>query len=299
MTAAPSLSSGNAPSSSSIDDAAGGWQADLQLGFAARVDGATILASRAHRGPLVVQRPFYPEGPAVAHTYVLHPPGGLVGGDRLALSVAVDAGAHALLTTPAATKAYRSSGATSRQTQTFAVAAGATLEWLPQETILHDGAAVDQTTTVELAPGARFIGLDTVCFGLPARAETFAAGRFRQRIQVQRAGRPVFIERGRFDATDAVHAASWGLAGARVHGLLVACPGTAVGMVLSALRDRASALPDGDRGAITVLADADALVCRYLGPSAERARWFFHDAWAILRPALLGRAASAPRIWAT
>jgi len=269
------------------------------LGFAARADGGTILAARAHRGPLVVQRAFYPEGPSVAHTYVLHPPGGLVGGDRLALSVSVAARAHALLTTPAATKAYRSSGATSSQTQAFTVATGATLEWLPQEIILHDGAALDLTTTVDLAPGARFIGLDMVCFGLPARAETFATGRMRQRIHIERAGRPVFIERGRFDATDAVHAAPWGLAGARVHGVLVACPGISDAAMISALRERAAALPDGDRGAVTVLADADALVCRYLGPSAERGRRFFHDAWEILRPVLLGRAASAPRIWAT
>jgi len=78
-----------------------GWHAALELGFAA-ASGATRLARRKHRGPLVVQRPFLPEGPGVAHVYVLHPPGGLVGGDELTLDVEVDAGAHALVTTPAA-----------------------------------------------------------------------------------------------------------------------------------------------------------------------------------------------------
>ena len=121
----------------------------------------------SHRGPLVVQRPFLPEGPGVCHVYVLHPPGGLVGGDELTIDVEVDAGAHALVTTPAASKVYRTTGAVARQVQRLRVAGGATLEWLPQEAILYDGARAALETRVELATGARFIGIDAVCFGLP------------------------------------------------------------------------------------------------------------------------------------
>ena len=247
----------------------------------------------------MVQRPFHPEGPAVAHTYVLHPPGGLVGGDRLALSVSVAAGAHALLTTPAATKAYRSAGLTAWQTQAFVVAQGAALEWLPQETIVHDGARVELMSDVDLAPGARFMGLETICFGLPARGEGFTHGALRQRLRISRAGRPVLLERGRFNPGTPVPAAAWGLAGACVHGLLVASPGTDDAAVVAALRARAATLPEGDRAGVTTLAGGDVLACRYLGGSAERARRFFHDAWAILRPRIMGRAATAPRIWAT
>jgi urease accessory protein len=152
----------------------GGWRAELSLGFTAEPDEegrrgaagsaapATRLTSRAHRGPLVVQRPFYPEGPGVPHVYVLHPPGGVVGGDSLRVEVSVGPRAHALVTTPAATKVYRTRGPRATQVQRLTVAAHAALEWLPQETILHDGAAIDLDTTVVLADGARFIGLETL-----------------------------------------------------------------------------------------------------------------------------------------
>src|SRR5262245_10241542 len=92
-----------------------GWEASLDLKFAAR-GARTVLARRASVGPLVVQRPFYPEG-GVAHVYLVHPPGGVVGGDQLRLSVLAEEGAHALLTTPAATKFYRSDGRVARQRQ--------------------------------------------------------------------------------------------------------------------------------------------------------------------------------------
>src|SRR5262245_5204087 len=116
-----------------------GWHAAIDLGFEA-TGGTTHLARRAHRGPLVVQRPFRPEGPAVCHVYLLHPPGGLVGGDGLVVDVGVDAGAHALVTTPAASKVYRTNGEEVRQTQRLRVAGRGALEWLPQEAILYDGA---------------------------------------------------------------------------------------------------------------------------------------------------------------
>src|SRR6185436_15824208 len=195
--------SGNGRTRSSTGRADMGWHAALELGFAA-ASGATRLARRKHRGPLVVQRPFLPEGPGVAHVYVLHPPGGLVGGDELTLDVEVDAGAHALVTTPAASKIYRTNGAAVRQVQRLRVAGGATLEWLPQEAIIYDGARATLETRVELGPGARFIGFDAVCFGLPARRAPFESGHCRQMFEIFRDGRPLLIERGRYDAADAV-----------------------------------------------------------------------------------------------
>ena len=186
-----------------------GWQAALQLGFAAE-HGATRLARRAHRGPLVVQRPFAPEGPAVCHVYLLHPPGGLVGGDELAIDVDVDTGAHALVTTPAAGKVYRTNGAPVRQTQRLRVADGGTLEWMPQEAILYDGARATLETRVDLGRNARFFGIDAVCFGLPARRAPFARGCCRQTFELRRDGRPLLIERGLYDAQDEVGTARWG-----------------------------------------------------------------------------------------
>jgi len=274
-----------------------GWQASLQLGFAAE-GGATRLARRAHEGPLVVQRPFLPEGPDVCHVYLLHPPGGLVGGDELRVDLGVDAGAHALVTTPAATKIYRTAAAPVHQIQHLRVAAGGVLEWLPQEAILYDGARATLETRVDLAADARFIGIDAVCFGLPARNAPFARGHCRQRFDVRRDGRPLLLEHGRFDAGGAAASARWGLAGACVLAFAVAAPAPAPEVAASVVT-RATNAPGGDLAGVTVLGDREVLVARYLGHDAERARSFLHDVWGLLRPGVLGRAAHPPRVWAT
>jgi len=245
-----------------------------------------------------VQRAFYPEGPRTCHVYVLHPPGGIVGGDRLRVDVSVAAGAHALLTTPAATNVYRSAGPRARQRQHLRVASGGALEWLPQETILFDGADVELGTRVDLAAGARLVALETLCFGLPARAEAFLRGRCRQTLELWQDGRPLLFERGCFDGAAPVAAARWGLGGAPLLGTLLAAPAPPPA-VLDALRALAAALPAGDLGAATIVADGAALVCRYLGHSAERCAAFLRAAWALLRPAVLDRPAAPPRIWAT
>jgi urease accessory protein len=261
----------------------------------------------------VVQRAFHPEGRAVPHVYVLHPPGGIVGGDRLHLEVDLQPGAQALLTTPAATKVYRTAGARSLQQQTFHVGAGAGLEWLPSETILHDGAAIDLRTAVHLAEDARFIGIEMLCFGLPARradaasgAGGFAQGRCRQHLDLWRGGRPLLLERGRYDGTAAVHRAAWGLGEAPIVAMLVATPAPIDAELLGRLRPpdggdagRAGKGRGAERMGVTRLADTDTLVARYVGPSPERARSFLHGIWAQLRPAVLQRPPVFPRIWAT
>lgn len=283
------------------------------LGFAADDAGRTSLARRAHHGPLAVQRPFYPEGrDGPPHVYLLHPPGGLVGGDRLQIDIEVGPHASALVTTPAAGKAYRTAGPIAAQRQRLHVAAGGTLEWLPEELILYDGADVELATEIHLAPGARVVACDTLCFGLPARGGGFGAGRCRQTFEIWRGDRPLFVERGRFDGDRPVQHAAWGLGGAVVHGLLVAfgagagagASGTpAISQTVSALRRVADALGSATRAAVTTVTDIDGevegIVCRYLGPRAEEARSFFRQAWAVLRPALLARPAVSPRIWST
>jgi urease accessory protein len=274
-----------------------GWRAALELGFAAD-GGATRLARRAHRGPFVVQRPFFPEGRDVCHVYLLHPPGGLVGGDELRLDLRVGPAAHTLVTTPAAGKVYRTTGPLARQSQTLTVEAGGTLEWLPQETIIYDGAAVELETRVDLAPGARFFGAETLCFGLPARGAPFARGSCRQVFELRRAGTPILIERGRFDGGAPGQSASWGLREATVLTLIVAAPAPEA-VIVDELRALAAQSPEGDRAGITTLGDGAALVVRHLGGGAERARAFVKSIWQSVRPALLGRAATTPRIWAT
>jgi urease accessory protein len=247
----------------------------------------------------MVQRPFYPEGPRVPHVYVLHPPGGIVGGDRLRIDVDLEPGAQALLTTPAATKIYRTAGPRSAQHQHLTVREGAALEWLPLENILFDRAAIDLVTEVRLAATSRFIGTEMLCFGLPARGEGFTQGLCHQRFDVWREDRPILIERGRFDGASPLHGAAWGLRGAPILAMLVATPAPRDPELLEALR--ADAQPSGadEWLGVTRLADTDMLIARYLGHNAEHARAFLYRIWVRLRPALLNRPAVAPRIWNT
>lgn len=271
-----------------------GWEAWLELGF--RAHGArTVLAHRRHCGPLQVQRAFYPDGERACHVYILHPPGGVVGGDSLAIRAQVERGAHALLTTPAAGKLYRSDGAGAQLSQKLSVAADARLEWLPQETIAFDGTRAASATRVELSGNAGFIGWEILCLGRPAAGEGFARGAFTQRFEIRRDGTPLWWERNALTGGAPALHASCGLAGKSVVATLVAV-GCAP-QALAGLRERLNA--DRDGGEFSVSQLREVLVCRYLGDSAEQARAGFIDAWRLLRPALWGLEATPPRIWST
>ena len=274
-----------------------GWQARLTLGFQ-RLNARTILGQRSHQGPLQVQRPFYPEGDRVCHVALLHPPGGVVGGDELRIEASVDTDAHALLTTPAAGKFYRSAGPFARQTQRLTVAAGAALEWLPQENILYSGARVHALTQVELQGDARFLGWEISCLGRPAAGETFSAGEYRQDFELWRDGEPLYLERGRYVAGDAILNAPWGLQGQPVSATLIGAgsPPDVVGAIRAGW-DGLKLAGDGELATVTQLEGV--LIGRYLGPSVARARRFFMLAWSVLRPVLLERPPCPSRFWNT
>lgn len=157
-----------------------GWLAEISLRYEVK-RGITRLTEKRHIGPLMVQRPFYPEQ-NVAHTYLLHPPGGVVGGDKLSINIHVAPYAHALLTTPGATKFYRSAGGVAQQIQTLKVDAEGFLEWLPQENIFFPQAKVRLKTDVLVATGAKFIGWEIQCFGRPVLDEWFEDGKVRGRF---------------------------------------------------------------------------------------------------------------------
>jgi urease accessory protein len=291
---APARLSRVEPAAAPRHGAADGWSASLSLGFSAR-GTRTVLTHRRHDGPLQVQRPFYPPGDRACHVYILHPPGGVVGGDSLAIGVQAGPGAHALLTTPAAAKLYRSDGASAQLTQELRVADGAWLEWLPQETIAFDGALAMSTTRVELAGSAGFIGWEILCLGRPAAGETYTHGAFTQRFEIRRDGTPLWWERNALTGGAPALHAPWGLAGRSVVATLVAV-GRAP-RALAGLRELLNAGRAGGEFAVSQLREV--LVCRYLGDSAEQARAGFIDAWRLLRPALWGVEATPPRIWAT
>lgn len=268
-----------------------GWPARLELWFARR--GAQTVLARQHRhGPLTVQRTFHPEG-EVCHLYLLHPPGGVVGGDRLELSVDLDPGAHVLLTAPGATKFYRSAGAQAEQGHRVRVGEGAVLEWLPHESILFPGARLSARTRVELDPGARFIGWETVCLGRPVIGERFAVGTADLGLEVWREGRPLLVDRLRVEGSESLDTSS-GLRGHPVSATLVAS-GTSAADLATARAGLAPA--EGLLLGLTLVDDL--LVARCLATAVEPVQRTFRALWGILRPRLLGRPACPPRIWAT
>lgn len=277
------------------------WEAKLDLVFRG-VGSETVLVGRRHHGPLRVQRAFL-ESSGACHAYVLHPPGGVVGGDRLAVNVQADASARALVTTPGATKFYRSAGAVARQIQHLRVDAASSLEWLPQETIVFDGAIAEMQTTVQLAPGGRAIAWDVVCLGRPAAGERFNAGRFRQRMEWFEGARPLLTEALTIDGSGPVLEAAWGLAGCSTYGTLVVHPvtGTALPSARSAAAELLQNTPEDRFGASQLMQSEQqyTLVCRYLGTSTERCKAVFTSIWQALRPLVVGLRAEPPRVWRT
>jgi len=260
------------------------WKARLRLRFERR-DGRTVLAAREHDGPLVVQKALYPEGDAVCHAIIVHPPAGIAGGDELELHAGSAMGAHALLTTPGAGKWYRSVGPWAAQSLHFEVAGA--LEWLPQETIVFDGALAQLATEVRLQGDARYLGWEILCLGRTGSGERFGKGKIRLHTRLYRDGKLLWMERGRIEGGGALLDSPAGLQGKPVCATLVAaCP-----MVdLAACRGIESL-------AVTQLPGV--LVARYLGDSSEQAKKLFAKLWAALRPALFGREAQLPRIWST
>jgi urease accessory protein len=268
------------------------WQARLHLGFA-RAGDTTRLVRRAHSGPLRVQKALYPEGPGACHVIVVHPPGGVVGGDRLHIDVDAGEGCHVLATSPGAAKWYRANarqpGQASRQTVHLRAGADAAIEWLPQETIFYNDADVDLAHEVDLAPGARYLGSEVLVFGRRASGERFTGGRIRQRTRIRQDGRLLWCEQGIL--TPAGLASPFGLGGHAVCATFLA-----VGAPVPA------ALQAGLRAADPLLALSQVksvFVARHLGDDGEAARAAMLRVWQALRPHYLGRPASVPRIWHT
>lgn len=250
-----------------------------------------------HQGPLRVQRPFHPEGRAGAcHIYLLHPPGGLVSGDALSISIGVEAQAHALLTTPAANKLYKadSQDVPWRQHTRLEVAEGGVLEWLPQETLAFDGSRGEQATEIALEGHARCLGWEVMALGRPASQLPFVSGRIEQRFRLTRDGRPLWLERQPLDPRHARFHGRWGQGGATVQATLWAVGLDDAPAAVEALRDD---LPRTSRCAVTVRHGV--LLLRYLGQERNEAWELCRRAWGILRPQLIDQEVSTPRIWLT
>lgn len=272
------------------------WHASLALRFERR-GTKNALTRREHCGPLRVQRAFYPEGPGVPHVYLLHPPGGVVGGDTLAIHADVDEGARGLITTPSAGRVYRTTdaGLMQRQQVTATINPSALLEWLPQENIIFNRANGINETRFDLQGDAKLIAWDICCLGRPVGNEPFIQGRFEQNLQIYREGEPLLLERFFLDGASNVQQSQWGLRGFTVFATMVATLADA-----ALIADLKSSLQHvGDDFCLAFTQKKELLIARYLGHSAIQARTLFSHSWKRIRPAVADTAACEPRIWHT
>ncbi|MEH2453143.1 urease accessory protein UreD [Nostoc sp.] len=267
-----------------------GWHGKLNLVYADR-QGATQLIYNHQQAPLKVQRPFYPEGQKVCHSVILHTAGGVVGGDRLSFNIHLQPQAQALITTAAASKIYRSNGLQARQTIQMQVDAGACLEWLPQETILFNGAISRQDLRVELATGASWLGWEITRFGRSARGEKFLRGEWRSHTEIWQQGVPLWIDRQCLPGSEDIFHSPHGLAGKPIVGSLVWVGGAVSAEIVEKTRN----LWNG-AGEVGVSRLQHGLLCRYRGSSTSEVRNWFIDVWQLLRVSFLNRGNCIPRV---
>ena len=263
-----------------------GWQATLDLRFHP-LDGKTTLTSARHIGPLTVQRPFYPEG-ETCHLYLLHPPGGIVGGDELTITATLESGCHTLITMPGASKFYRSAGERAHLRQSLNLAAQATLEWLPQDAIFFPGAQASLHTSFHLSASSTLLAWDLLCLGRPVIGETFHHGELENRLEVWLDETPLLIER--LSLADGLLASvaqrSW-------VGTLLFYPATET--LLDGVRDRLTPLADYAGASLT----DGLLTVRFLSDDNLLCQRVMRDVWQFMRPHLTGKSPELPRIWLT
>jgi len=280
-------------------DIATGWHGKLNLVYGHR-NGQTLQTHASMQAPLKVQRPFYPEGQAVCHSVVLHTAGGIVGSDRLCQTIHLEPNSHALITTAAASKVYGRGAqlcvpTQARQTIQIQIDTDACLEWLPQETIVFDGAVYRQDLRVELAPRASWLGWEITRFGRSARGEKFLQGEWRSHTEVWQQGRPLWIDRQWLAAGEENINSSHGLAGQPVVASL-AWVGQAVSPEIVE-KARMLWTEKGYQGEAGVTQLISGILCRYRGSSTAEVRNWFTDVWQLLRLSFLARPVTKPRVW--
>jgi len=281
---------------------ASSWLARLELDFylaSAQGDGSpasevlrTILGHQ-HVGPLRIQKALYPEGPGLCHAIIVHPPGGIAGGDRLEVKLQSQARTQALVTTPSAAKWY-GTDLPVPATQKIEIDLRGQLEWLPQESIVFDRARVTSELSIHVAETGAMLGWDHLIFGRRASGETFSTGCFTQSLRVKLSEQLVWHDRLALKGNDPLFSSPIGLRGhyafATVWAIL-AEPQTWTETLLETVRTQSPQV------AWSVL-HPRLLVGRLLVEPLQL-KGLLAQAWGVLRPIVLNRSALAPRLWAT
>lgn len=273
------------------NSAQNGWIAELELRFS-KSKSKTFLSTRKHIGPLTIQRPFYPEGD-LCHLYLLHPPGGIVGGDQLSIEVNTDSNSSSLLTTPGATKVYRTSDHKhSTINQNFIVAEDSSFEWLPMETIVFPGANSQFSSKLLLSGNARVAAWEVYCLGRPAINESFDFGSLNFSLELWRDGMPILLDKLMIDKTELGNIV--GLRSFPVFGTFIISKTNK--KVLETVR---TMMIETDSCVTGVTQIEDIIIVRSLAKKTYLMQDLFKKIWQTVRPLVFNREATIPRIWAT
>ncbi len=272
------------------------WRADLKLDYT--LESQRTVARYLHQGPLRILQSLYPEGDQICHNVLVHPPGGLVGGDTLDIQVNVAEGAHALISTPSATRFYKSGGQAALQQVTVTLAPGARLEWLPLEAIAYNDCEATNRAIFNLAPTAELMAWDVTALGLPSSDMAFTKGHFQQHLEIP----GVWLERGNLRGDDTRWLNSpLGLAGQKCLASLVFASGNDIepqraAQALEAAREVLEAHPLRLQAGITC-AHPQVIVLRVMSPLVEPSMDLLKQVWAVWRNTLWALPSTPPRIW--
>ncbi len=272
------------------------WRAELQIDYT--LESQRTVARYAHQGPLRILKSLYPEGDQICHNVLVHPPGGLVGGDTLEMQVSVGTGAHGLVSTPGATRFYKSGGHSALQQVVAHLAEGARLEWLPLEAIAYNDCEATNRAIFHLAPGAELITWDVTALGMPSSDQAFTQGHFQQHLEIP----GVWLERGTIQGNDTRWLNSpLGLAGQKCLASLVFACGSPIDLArvegaLEAARQLIEVHSLKMQAGITC-AHPQVIVLRVMSPLVEPSMDLLQQVWAAWRHALWQLPSEAPRIW--
>jgi urease accessory protein len=272
------------------------WRADLKLDYT--LESQHTVVRYLHQGPLRILQSLYPEGDQICHNVLVHPPGGLVGGDTLDIQVTVAEGAHGLVSTPGATRFYKSGGHPALQQVVAHLADNAKLEWLPLEAIAYNDCEATNRAIFNLAPSAELITWDVTALGLPSSDMAFTQGHFQQHLEIP----GVWLERGNIRGEDTRWLNSpLGLAGSKCLASLVFASGSAIDsdrttQALEAAREVIESHPLRLQAGITC-AHPQVIVLRVMSPLVGPTMDLLKKVWAVWRHTLWALPSTPPRIW--
>lgn len=270
------------------------WHGILKLTY--QQQGQTTLPIQTYsQAPYKLQRPFYPQGKGLCYTTILHTAGGMVGGDQLSQSIHLQSNAHAVITTAAASKVYRSNGLFAGVDVEIEVGDQACLDYLPRETILFNGAQYQQNLRVNLASTATWLGWEIVRFGRSARGEKLLQGEARSRTEVWQNQQLIWVDCPWLPARKQVWDTPHGLGGCPLVGTLVWLGKPVPPEMMNQVRKLWNeAETTGEAGTTALMSG---LLCRYRGHSrAEVINWFT-NVWQLLRQWDGKEALVTPRVW--